>query len=71
MQPIDVEMDGVREYNDELPVKCLFDNPTQRLCVVALNEAGHCSTWVDLLDLLAWLRKNRPDLLDAATHEGS
>lgn len=32
--------------------------------VRALNEGGHNVTYIDLLDLLAWLRRRYPQLLD-------
>jgi hypothetical protein len=31
--------------------------------ISASNEGGHNGTWVDLLDLIKWLRANRPELL--------
>ncbi len=34
-----------------------------RLAIKALNEAGHNWTEVDLLELLAWVKANRPDLM--------
>lgn len=59
-----VVLDGVREYGEEDTVELRVDG-RGRLCVVAINEGGYNSTWVDLLDLIAWLRAHRPDLLEA------
>lgn len=47
-------MEGVREYNEELPVELWRVNG--RLVVRALNEGGNNGTEVDLLDLVEWLR---------------
>lgn len=54
-------MQGVREHNEEMPVALEYYK--DRLTIVALNQCGNDSTLVDLGDLLAWLRTNRPDLL--------
>jgi hypothetical protein len=35
-----------------------------RLAIMALNEGGHNCTEVDLLEVLAWVKANRPDLMD-------
>jgi hypothetical protein len=56
------DMVGVREYGDGLPVKCVKDE-NDRDTIVALNEVGHCATHVDLVDVLKWVRDNRPELL--------
>lgn len=37
-----------------------------RLVIQAWNEAGHNFTEVDLLELLAWVKINRPDLTSSA-----
>lgn len=60
-----IEMGGVREYCEEMPVRlCTHDTPNgKRLVVGALNECGHNGTEVDLLDLIAWVKKNKPELL--------
>ncbi len=68
-EPIDRshEMPGVREYGDEFPVELLQNingEPTDRWILHAFNEGGCCATYVDLFDLLNWLRENRPDLLE-------
>lgn len=58
-----VYLDHVREYNEDFDVR-LETEANGRLVVVALNEGGHNGTRVDLVDLLDWLRRNRPDLLE-------
>ena len=54
---------NVREYAEGFDVTLKADEETGRLCIVAMNEGGHNCTAVDLLDLLAWLKTNRPELL--------
>ncbi len=70
-----VVMAGVREYDERMAVRLVPVAPDPlgvygpsaaagpRLAVVALNEAGCNSTSVDLLDLITWLKANRPELL--------
>lgn len=58
-----VKMNGVRSYGDEPDVDLVEDGNTSRLVVRAYTESGYNWTDVDLLDLIAWLRANRPDLL--------
>lgn len=78
----DVVMDGVREYGDGLPVRLSAAvgrftrgvDPSEwqgngRAVVKALAEGGHCTTEVDLHDLLVWLIRHRPQLVDAALDE--
>ena len=61
---------GVREYSEGEPVlikKYEYDGEGKnRLVVVGINECGCNSTHVDLLDILVWVKKYRPDLLDEA-----
>ena len=67
----EIEMAGVREYAEGYEVKLVtstgYYNGAHidggRLAVRALNEAGHNCTEVDLLDLIAWVKANRPELL--------
>ena len=54
-------MEGVREYGDELPVRIRIHKGRQ--IIVADNEAGFCSTYVDLADVLLWLKNNKPETL--------
>ncbi len=56
-----VVMDGVREYCESYPVRLMERDG--RLCIEAENEGGYNSTEVDVLDVLAWVKKFRPDLL--------
>jgi hypothetical protein len=71
-------LDGVREYCEEMDVEIrattgmyrigLPDESCPgygRLVVKALNEGGYNSTEVDLLELLAWVKKNMPDVWSA------
>lgn len=73
-------MEGVREYSEEMEVRLeategmyKYGVPDEereghgRLVIRAWNEGGYNSTQVDLLELLQWLRENRPDLLDQAS----
>ena len=58
----------IREYTGELGVQIgveddLPSTGRQRLVVRAWNEDGHNSTLVDLRDLIAWVKANRPELL--------
>jgi len=69
-------MDGVAEYAEGYGVRLVqtrgaydFDKPEHewrghgRLVIKSWNEGGHNSTEVDLLQLLEWVRTNRPDLM--------
>lgn len=69
-------MTGVREYAEgydvelvELPMTATFGSPVSarpgggRLVVRAWNEGHYNLTEIDLLDLVAWMKANRPDLL--------
>lgn len=55
-------MHGVTEYAEGLDVKLQMED-NGRPIVSAYNEGGFNGTSVDLLELLAWLRANRPDLI--------
>lgn len=59
---IPITLHGVREYAEGMDVQLREENG--RLVVHALNEAGHNCTMVDLLELTAWLKANRPELLN-------
>ncbi len=65
-----MKMDGVREYAENMDVELVTDEresgDPDRLLVYALNEGGHNCTLVDLLDLLKWVKTNRPELWDLA-----
>lgn len=56
-------MHGVTEYAEGLDVR-LHVVGNGRWVVTAWNEGGFNGTSVDLLELLAWLRANRPDLIE-------
>jgi len=58
-----VVMGGVREHAEGFTVELAAEKVGGRLVVKAANEGGFNHTEVDLLDLLAWLHENRPDLL--------
>jgi hypothetical protein len=55
-------MHGVTEYAEGLDVRLQLED-NGRPIVSAYNEGGFNGTSVDLLELLAWLRANRPDLI--------
>ncbi len=71
-------MVSIREYGSRLKVDVkeeIISSHTQRafpelvegetrLVVQAFNAGGWDSTSVDLLDVLAWVQKNRPELLE-------
>jgi hypothetical protein len=52
----------IREYGECYPVK-IAEFEDGRLVIEAINQEGYDSTSVDLLDVIAWVRENRPDLL--------
>lgn len=54
---------GVREYAEEYDVKVETDPETRRWVVTAMNEGGYNSTSVDIIDLINWLKANKPELL--------
>jgi hypothetical protein len=63
----DLVMEGVTEYSEYGEVK-LIEAPYPkekkgRLCIEASTDGGYLSTYVDLIELLAWLKTNRPELL--------
>jgi len=61
----DRRMDGVSEYceGDYVHLTTTEVAGTEKLVIKAMNEGGHNWTEVDLLDLIAWLKANRPELL--------
>lgn len=69
-----MKMKGVREYAENDDVELLEPNDEQRsrwapspgsdrYVIRAWNEGGHNCVEIDVLDLVAWLKKHRPDLL--------
>jgi len=57
-------MVGVKEYCEDMDVilttACM---DRDRLVIKAYNEAGYNSTEVDLIDVIIWLRKYKPEIL--------
>lgn len=65
-----MEMRGVRQYEGEdEPVELVLlesgNLEPPRWCVAVYLDGRYISTYVDVCDLVAWLRENRPDLLDS------
>lgn len=68
-----IKMDGVTEYAENYEVYLQEADPDQhlipkanakgRLVIVAHNEGRNNRTEVDLLQLIEWVKKNRPELL--------
>lgn len=56
-----IEMSNVREYAEGYPV--VLNDERDRLTISALDEYGYNGTAVDLLDVIAWVKANRPELL--------
>ena len=62
-------MKEIREYCEEFPVRIglnLDDYPDaakDRWVIWAENEGGYNGTVVDLLDVIDWVKKNKPELL--------
>lgn len=54
-------MVGVREDAEHMGVDLV--KIRDRFFIKASNEAGHNCTLVDLADLIAWLKANRPELI--------
>ena len=57
-------MVGVTEYDEGLDVKLTYVN--DRPVIWAANEAGYCSTLVDLIELLEWVKVNTPELMPSS-----
>lgn len=64
---------GIREYCENMTVSIIEPNTDHndenRYIIVALNEAGHNSTNVDLLDVIEWVKKIKPELLQDELEE--
>ena len=52
---------NIREYGDKLPVDIVEDDG--RLLILAENEGGYNHTYVDLVDVIEWVKANKPELL--------
>ena len=50
------------EYSRGVPEKEWCGNG--RLAIKAFNEAGYNHTEVDLIELLTWIKDNKPEILD-------
>jgi hypothetical protein len=66
------KMQGVREYAEEMPVEFVFlkkssypEQSVNRWVIQATNEAGCNCTQVDFIDVLEWVLKNKPTLLES------
>lgn len=71
------KMVGVREYNEGMDVELAISRdylnvgkPEKdwlgkgRIVIKAFNESGYNCTEVDLMDVILWLQKNRPELME-------
>ena len=58
---MDKIMVGVTEYGEGMDVKLGYDQG--RPVIVASNEAGYSGTFVDLIQVLDWVRVNKPELI--------
>jgi hypothetical protein len=57
------DMVGVREYGGEgFPVKLVMHS-NGRWVLESLYQAGFDGTLIDLLDVVAWVKANKPELL--------
>ena len=61
---MDKVMVGVTEYEEGLDVKLTYVK--DRFVIWAANEAGYCSTLVDLIELLEWVKVNMPELMPSS-----
>ena len=57
---MDKVMVGVTEYGEGMDVKLGYAQG--RPVIVASNEAGYASTFVDLIQVCEWVRNNMPEL---------
>lgn len=63
--PVEIQtMDGVRVYGEKFKPALGEWVEDRRLIVIAFNEGGDNQTWVDLVDIIDWVKKNRPELLN-------
>lgn len=70
----EVIMTEIREYAEEYPVQIRllkevseikgFNKGLGRYVIIAENEGGYNCTSVDLLDVLEWVKKHKPELLE-------
>jgi hypothetical protein len=64
MEKIIIPENEVREYAEGYAVQIVLNEENNRLCVEATNEGGYNGTSIDLLDLLNWVLKNKPELIN-------
>lgn len=57
-----VVMEGVVEYTEGFPLELYVKNGIA--VIAATNEGGHNGVEIDAVQLVDWIKKNRPDLLD-------
>ena len=62
-------MDGVTEYAEKYPVEICIEDPSNhngltepRIGFRAYNEGRYNCTVIDAVELLTWMKKNRPDI---------
>ncbi len=54
----------IREYDEEMDVEIKQDKEyNNRLVIKAYTEGGYRATIVDLLDIIKWVKENKPELL--------
>jgi hypothetical protein len=54
----------IKEYNEEMTVVIGMTDETKRPIILAFNEGGCNATAVDLIDVIQWVKANRPELLN-------
>ena len=59
------EMKGVTERGEGLPVSLVTDIDASEPIelIEAINQGGYDRTYVPLLEVVAWIKSNRPELL--------
>lgn len=62
-----VELTGVHEYVEGYPVtlkRTTREECSGRLVIEAINQGGFDSVQIDLLELLSWIKRHRPELVE-------
>ena len=54
---------NIREYGEGQEVEIDTNEENGRLTITAFNQCGYDATSVDLLDVLDWVKANKPELL--------
>jgi len=52
---------NIREYAEEISVGIIHHK--ERLVIQAINQGGHDCTYVDLVDVINFVKRNMPELL--------